>query len=306
MRISSSQSWTTSLYNLMNAQARQSDANAVYSTQRKASDLKGFGHESESINAYQSTLETTKSYLKVNQLVENRLSTQDLALTTTTDAANAAHEAIMTALAGDDGQNLLLTLEGTLDAALNGLNMKHNGGFLFSGGCDDTAPVSVSSLSELAALPQLSDAFENGTVKKASKLDNYTTIETGMLASDVGTSLLQAYRDLKTFANANGGFATPLTDTQKTALTAFATQFKSAHEDLVNSTAINGGRINQAEAIKSSLEGQSNMIQGLISDHVDANMFEAYSAMQKAQTAVQASAQVISTLNQNTLLNLLR
>jgi len=306
MRVSTSQTWTASLNNLMSAQQRQIEANDQYSTQKVSTDLKGFGTVSGTINAYQATLSTTTAYTDINKLVTNRLDTQNLALTATSDAADEAHQAILDSLAGDDGTNLMTNMELALDSALNGINMKHNGTYLFSGGNDDTAPLSVTSLSDLTAATSVSSLFQNGEVKKTSRIDNFTTITTGVLASDIGTGLMTAFRDLKSYVETNGDFTKPLTDAAKTALTAFAAQFDTAYNGLVDATASNGGLQSQVESVQTALDNQSIMLEGIISDHTDADMGAAYSAMQLAQTAVEASSQVISNLNSNSLLNYLK
>lgn len=306
MRVSSSQTWTASLNNLMSAQQRQIEANDQYSTQKVSTDLKGFGSVSGTINAYQATLTTTIAYTDINKLVTNRLDTQNLALTATADAADAAHQAILDTLASDDGTTLMAAMELALDSALNGINMKHNGSYLFSGGNDDTTPLAATSLSDLTAAATVSDLFQNGEIKKTSRIDNFTTITTGVLASDIGTKLITAFRDLKAYTEANGDFTKPLTDAAKTALTAFSSQFDTAYSGLVDATASNGGLQSQVEAVQTALDNQSVMLEGIIGGHTDADMGKAYTAMQQAQTAVQASAQVISSLNTNSLLNYLR
>jgi flagellar hook-associated protein 3 FlgL len=306
MRISSAQTWAASLQNLTAAQQRQIEANTQYSTQRVSTDLKGFGSISGTINAYQSTLSSTNAFIEINKLVSNRLETQNLALTTTSDAADAARQAVLDSIANDDGTNLLQNLELDLDQAINGLNIKHNGAYLFAGGNDQSAPLSATSLADLAAAPTVASLFTNGEIKKTSRVDNFTSVETGFLASDVGTKLITAFRDIKNYSDANGGFTKPLSAAAKTALTTFATQFQDAYSTVVDAAASNGGLQTQVESVQTALTNQSTTLQGLISGHTDVDLGEAYTAVQQAQTAVQASAQVISSLNANSLLNYLR
>jgi len=306
MRISSSQSWNSSLSHLMDAQRRQMEANDQYSTQRQATDLMGFGRSAEVIHTYQSTLATSESHLNVNIFVSARLESQDLALTTMSEAAEDARASLMNAVAANDGTTVLEAMETILDKALSGLNLEHNGGYLFSGGQDDTLPVTVQDLTALVALPSVSDAFENGETIKTSRLDEKTVMQTGFLADELGADFLTALRDFKVYYDANGPFRSPMSQAQSDQFVGFATRFSGVHRDLIDKTAINGNRQAQVDTIKVTMEKQVIMLKGFVSEKVDADMGAAFTRMQQAQTAVQASAQVISTLKSTNLLNYLR
>jgi len=306
MRISSSQSWNSSLSHLIEAQGRQMDANERYSTQRQATDLMGFGRSAEVIHTYQSTLASAESHINVNIFVTARLESQDLALTTISEAAEEARALLMNAVAANEGTTVLEAMETILDKALTGLNLEHNGGFLFSGGQEDTLPVTISDLTGLVALPSASDAFENGEIIKTSRLDEKTIMETGFLADELGTDLLSALRDFKIYYDANGPYRSPMSEAQRAQFVNFATRFSDAHRDLIDQTAINGNRQAQVDTIKVMMEKQVIMLKGFVSEKVDADMGEAFTRMQQAQSAVQASAQVISTLKSTNLLNYLR
>ncbi len=77
-------------------------------------------------------------------------------------------------------------IQGNFATALDGLNYEHNGQYLFGGGNDNTAPVTAKTLSGLSSAPSVASIFANGTVKKTSRIDANTSIQTGMLASDLG------------------------------------------------------------------------------------------------------------------------
>jgi flagellar hook-associated protein 3 FlgL len=181
----------------------------------------------------------------------------------------------------------------------------HNGQYLFGGGNDDNPPVTVSTLTDLANLTQISDAFQNGDVKKSSRIDVHTTLQTGMLGSDLGTTLMGLFQQYQQQATATP-FGSQLTDTQKTFLTNLSNQFSAAYDNLVEQTSLNGTMQKRVENTTSSLTGQVTSLTGLISDRTDADMAKAYSDLQIAQVSVQASAQVLSSLKDTSLLNLLR
>jgi flagellar hook-associated protein 3 FlgL len=308
MRISTGEIWNNALNNLMQAQQRQSDANDQYTTQKVATDLGGYGRSSEIIAAYQSSLSKAQSFVDVNKVVSDRLDSQDLALTRTSDSASAGKDAIMSALASGDGSALMTALQGAFSSALDGLNYVHNGQYLFGGGNDSNPPVTVTSLSQLAALGSVSSAFQNGNIKKTSRIDQHTTIQTGMLADSLGTAMMQTFADIQNFNNTNvdGPFGSQLTDAQKAYLTTKSQEFSAEYDKLVEQTSLNGTLQNRVDNTTKSLNGQVTSLKSLISDRTDVDLGDAYSKLQQAQMSVQAAAQVLSTLNQSSLLNMLK
>ena len=308
MRISTSESWHNALNNLQSAQQRQEDANNQVSTQKVATDLMGYGRSSEIISAYQSSLAKSNSYIAVNKTVTERLTSQDLALSTASQGAGDAKESIMNALASSSGSSMMESLSGNFATALQGLNFEHNGQYLFGGGKDDTAPVTATSMSGLAGVTSVDQVFVNGTVKKTSRIDASTSLQTGMLASDLGTKMMQTFKDIQDYNNdpATGPFGDQLTEAQKAFLTAKSQEFSAEYDQLTAATSLNGTLQNRVDNSQKSLQGQSDSLSGLISDRTDVDLSKAYSDLQQAQVSVQASAQVLSNLNQYSLLNFLK
>jgi len=310
MRVSTADSWASALNNLQTAQQSQQTANNQISTQKIATDLEGFGSTSEVIASYQSTLAQTNGYLSVANTVSSRLTDQDSALGTTAGAASDAQQSIMSALASGDGTAVMTALSGNFSEALDGLNYQSDGQYLFGGGNNSTPPVTVTSLSALGALPanSASTAFVNGSVKKTSQVDANTTVQTGMLASDLGQQMLQTFQDIQQFndTNVDGPFGANMTAAQKTFLTTKAQEFSSEYNQLLSAQSLNGTLQTTVANTTTSLQGQATQLQTQVGNITDADMATAYSNLQQAQVAVQASAQVLSTLNQYSLLNYLK
>ncbi len=305
MRVSTTQVWGNAVNNLQSAQERQMTANDQVSTQKISTDLMGYGRSAEIIASYQATLSNTNAFIDVNKTVSDRLDAQNLALERTGDAASQAKDAIMSALASGDGSSLAIAIQGAFSSSLDGLNYVHNGQYIFGGGNDDNQPVKVTNLTDLAALPQASDAFQNGDVKKSSRIDVHTTIQTGMLASDLGTQLMGLFQQYQQQATTTP-FGNQLDDTQKSFLTNLAGQLTTTYDKLVEQTSLNGTMQKRVENTQKSLQGQVTSLTGLIGDRTDADMAKAYSDLQIAQVSVQASAQVLNTLRDTSLLNLLK
>ena len=75
---------------------------------------------------------------------------------------------------------------------------------------------------------------------------------------------------------------------------------------LLQQQALNGTMQKQVDNTTKSLQGQVSQLKTQIGDKTDADMATAYSNLQQAQVAVQASAHVLSNLSQYSLLNYLK
>ena len=109
-------------------------------------------------------------------------------------------------MADDDASTLTTQAQSIFDQAKQILNSKDaNGNYLYGGENDTTPPVNVDSLSDLAALPGVSDAFSNGTIKKSVNVGGGQTVQVGLLASDLGTQLFQSLSDIANFNTGPNG-----------------------------------------------------------------------------------------------------
>lgn len=306
-RVSTADGWSSALMNLMNAQSRLFDAQNQVSTTKIATDLKGYGRSAESLTAFKSAQARLSGFVANGEAVASRLQSQDLALNTIADAADGARQGIAEALASGRGDALMIDLEGRFQQALDGLNAKHEGRFLFGGGRTDSSPVTADTLADLTAAATVDDLFTNDALKQASRLDDYTVVETGFLADELGRDLFDTFRQLKAFNDGpDGPFSGELTPAQRTFLEGLIGDFQSAHTATVNAAARNGSLQTRVESHVDSQKDQADALEGIIGKRTDVDMAEALTRLQQQQLAVQASAQVISQLKDVSLLTLLR
>jgi len=304
-RVSTSEGWHSALLNLMNAQERQYAAQNRVSSEKVATDLKGYGRTAETLAAFKSSQTRLSGFVANGEAVASRLTSQDLGLTTLADSADGARQAINDALASGRADALMLDLSGRLQSAIDALNAKHEGRFLFAGGRTDTKPVSADTLADLTAAPSIDSLFGNDALKAASRLDDFTVVETGFLADELGVDLLEAFKAVQAFHEATP-LTGQLTDAQRTFLEGVVGQFQDAHESATNAAAKNGSLQTRVETHVRSQQEQTNALEELISKRTDVDMAEAITKLQQAQLSVQASAQVISQLRGLSLLDLLK
>jgi flagellar hook-associated protein 3 FlgL len=198
-------------------------------------------------------------------------------------------------------------IQSQLRNAAEGMNARYGGKYVFAGGQVDTRPVTVTALADLTAGPPISSFFKNDNFQVTAKLDEATSINTGILASDIGTAMMTAFQTFEQFNQGAGGpFTGQMTQTQRTFLENQLATWDTVRADITTIAAHNGTNQKRLETIAADLEGRQNSLAGMIGDITDADMAEASSALQQAQLSVQSAAYVFQTLQQSSLLNILK
>jgi len=306
-RVATFGNYQSALLDLMRAQTRAADAQERVSTQKNATDLNGFGRQSETLTALKGAQSRIQGFIDTSKAVSARLTTQDLAMSQMSEGIAGLRAAVGNALATDSAGSLMLELEGHFQAIRGGLTMRHHGGYLFSGASTTTSPVTVANLDELAAAPDVTSVFVNDTLKTASRVAEGTTLETGFLADDLGAEVFEILRDIQIYHDGPSGPLTgKINETQKAFLTTQLARLEQAATGVIDKMAKTGSMANQVENITKGHEAQLASLDELVSDRTDADMAVAITDLQLSQVAIQASAQVISQLRQVSLLNYLR
>lgn len=306
-RVATFGNYQSALLDLMKAQTRAVDAQERVSTQKNATDLTGFGRQSETLTALKGAQSRIQGFIDTSKAVSARLTTQDLAMSQVSEGIAGLRAAVGNALATDSGGSLMLELEGHFQAIRGGLTMRHHGGYLFSGASTTTSPVTVANLDELAAAPDVASVFVNDTLKTASRVAEGTTLETGFLADDLGAEVFEILRDIQIYHEGpNGPLTGKVTEAQKAFLTTQLGRLEQAATGVIDKMARTGSIANQVENITKGHEAQLASLDELVSNRTDADMAVAITDLQLSQVAIQASAQVISQLRQVSLLNYLR
>jgi flagellar hook-associated protein 3 FlgL len=308
-RIATASAYNGVLANLLAAQQAQSTATNQISSQKNATDLKGYAGQAETLTAMQAVQTQTTGYLDQSQVTAARLSSQDLGLTQLNTSASGAVTSITQALASSSGQTLMQSLQSDFQSAVSGLNTTYNGEYVFSGGQVNTKATSATSLSDLttpAATADINSLFNNDQHVTATQLNSSTTMQTGFLANNLGGSLYTAFQAIVAYnAGPNGPFGNPLTDTQTAWLQAQIPTLKSINTDLTTTQAQNGLNQKEVTNIQTDLTNQQTTMSGLIGNITDVNLAQATANLQQAQLAVQASGQAFIALQSSSLLSTL-
>jgi flagellar hook-associated protein 3 FlgL len=308
-RIATAQQSAYFLSQINKTSAALNTTNQQIASQDVATTYAGFGDQAQVLTASISASARNDAYTTATNLATTQADLQDTQLTSLGTLVTQLQKAVSDAVSNNDPTTLMGQVQNIFDQATAILNSKDaNGDYIYSGGKTDTPPVTVSSLADLAALPSVSGAFDNGTDKKSVQVADGQSVSFGITASDVGTGLMQALKDIASFdAGSSGNFnnSTSLSQAQNDFLSNQITSVGTVAVNLNTATAENGYAYNQLQSATTQQASMSTLYAGFINGIQKTNMAQAATQLSLNQTALQAVLQVTSSLNQLSLLNYL-
>jgi flagellar hook-associated protein 3 FlgL len=301
---------TNSQSQLMLSQIQQAEL-ALNKTQTQvtsgmvSTNYAGIGDKTAMLEATRSAANRANAYQSATSLAINQADLQDSQMSSLSDLANQLRQAITTAAGDNDGSTLMTTAQGIFDQVSQILNSKDaNGNYLYGGDKNGQPPLTATSLSDLTSMASASDAFQNGTIPNSVMVGDGQSVKVGMLASNIGTGLIQTLKDLADFnAGPNGNFSTGLTGAQSSFLSGEITTATTAASQVNNAAAANGNIYSQLQDASTNQKTMSTLFKGFVSNIEEVDMPTAITQLNQNQVALQAALQVTAQLNQVSLLN---
>lgn len=307
-RVSTAAQTAFFLTQIQNAGAALDTVQEQIASGRNANTYAGFGDKAQVLTATIAANARNGAYVNATKFAVTQTDLQDTQLTSLSSLAISLKKAVSDAVANNDATTLMTQAQSIFEQASAILNSKDaNGDYIYSGGKTDVPPVSVGTLAGLLPLTGASQAFANGDLKKSVQVADGVNVSYGITASDIGTDLMQALKDIADFDAGGGNFnaASSLNSAQNTFLTNAIAQVTTASTNLNANTASNGyvsNRLTDAQSQQASLD---TVYKKFTSDIQDTNMAEAATRLSLNQTQLQAALQVTAGLHQLSLLNFL-
>jgi flagellar hook-associated protein 3 FlgL len=293
----------------------QNASNALNTTQEQiasgqnATTYAGFGNQAQMLIATMSANARNSAYTTATTIAATQVSLQDSQLTSLSSLATQLQQAVTNAVANNNASTLMTQAQGIFEQASAILNSQDaNGNYIFGGGNSDTPPMTATSLTQLASLPSVSNAFDNGNFQTSVQVADGQSVTYGITASNIGTGLMQELQSLAQFDQGpNGDFssATSLSSAQSSFLNSAIPTASSVADDLNTATAANGNVANQLGDAQTQQSSMNTLYQGFISNIQDTNMADAATQLSLNQTQLEAALQVTAGLNKLSLLNYL-
>jgi flagellar hook-associated protein 3 FlgL len=289
---------------LQRAEATLNRTNLQIATGQVADNYPGYGDKTAALEAARSAAARAEANKSVAQQVASRLDLQDTQLTQFGTLVDDVRQSITKAMANNDGSVLMGQLEDLFEQAVTILNAKDGSGYLYGGENDQSPPVVVNTLADLAALPAVSDAFANGTIERSARIGENRSVQVGVLASDLATEIFTLFRDIKQFdQGVNGPFSGTLTASQDGFLGTGVQDAMNAHIGVLSHAAANGDRYQLVQGAIQDLDAATTVYKGFAADIQDVDMGEALARLNQAQVGLQAALHISSTIGQLSLLN---
>jgi flagellar hook-associated protein 3 FlgL len=274
-----------------------------------ATTYAGFGTQTQVLQATMSAHARNTAYQTATSLAITQADMQDTQLTSLSSLASQLNNAVATAISTNDPSTLMSQVQSIFSQAVSILNSQDaNGAYIYGGGNDSTPPVNVNSLSQLAALPSVSNAFTNSNNLKSVQVADGQTITYGVTASNVATGLMQELQNIAQFdQGASGNFngSTNLSGAQNNFLTGELSSVSTVAANLNNATAQNGDNYSALKNAQDQQSAMTTLYAGFISSIQDTNMAQAATQLSLDQTQLQAALQVTAGLHKLSLLDYL-
>ncbi|MBH1945209.1 flagellin [Erythrobacter sp. YJ-T3-07] len=278
---------------IQRAQQNLAKTQTALSTGKKAQDYASLGTEAVRTMSARSMLAKQDAQAVVSKHVTTTLAIYDAHVTGLDNSLIDLRTRMTTAIGTDDSAGLQETIKGAFEQFRSTLNAKEGGIPLFGGSRTDVLPFTPESLADVAATPA-ADAFLNDDVRAVAHLAEGTSVTYGIIASDLGTEIYEAFRTLA----AAGPIGERLTDAQKTALQDALAQIDTAAVGLRAVNAENGRKQSRVETLGERAEQRSLVLNDIIAANEDADLGQVAVDLAQQKATLEASYSVFAQLTQ--------
>ena len=305
-RISSAMIPSASLGDLQRAQRELVEAARQSSAQTRASDLKGYGREAQTLVSAERLAARISGFQETTRELTTRMQIQDVALGRTAEAVNKLKDELFQNIGLESGEGIRAQLEEAFAVIKDTMNTNLGGRYLFGGVMNDRAPVTAASLSDLAANP-LADSIEQGAQSQVMRIEESRVLSAGLVADDVISDAMAAIKRLAEMDEGpDGPFSGELTATQRQAIQDELTSLSQAFDGILSRQAENGRLMKEVDSAGKRLTSRMNALGEAIGGIVNVDLAEVAVRLNQAQFAYESSASVFNVLRNMSLLNMLK
>ena len=293
------------LAQIQKAQVAVDTANRQVVTGKVSDTYSGYGDKTAVMEAARSAAAHADANVATAQQASSRLDLQDVQLSQLGDLADEVRQTLTKAAADQDATSLMTQMQGFFNQAVDILTTKDSNGYIFAGDNNQQPPVTIASLSDLAALGSPALAFDNGTAKTTVRIGDSQTVQVGILASDLGTQLFSLFQQVAQF-DSGTPFDAKTNPAQQSFLESTIPTSTNVTQDINRQSAANGINYQMVQNTMTRLQATSGVYKGFVSNIENVDITEALSRLNQNQIALQASFQLTSTLNKLSLLDYLQ
>jgi flagellar hook-associated protein 3 FlgL len=305
-RISSAMIPMASLADLSRAQRELIEAARQSSAQTRATDLKGYGREAQTLVSAERLVSRTEGFLTTSRELTTRMQIQDVALGRAAEVVAKLKQDLFQNVGLESGEGVRAQLEEAFAVLKDTMNTNLGGRYLFGGVLNDRPPITVNTLSGLAANP-IANAMEQGAESQIMRIEEGRTVRAGLVADDVITMAMESIKRLaEVDEGIDGPFGGDLTPNQKQAIQNELSALADAFDHILARQAENGRLLKEVDSASARQRSQLQALDQAIGQIVNVDLAEVAVRLNQAQFAYEASAGVFNVVRNMSLLNALK
>jgi flagellar hook-associated protein 3 FlgL len=314
-RVATSQQSQVMVQRMMNSQSKVIDAQRQVNTGKVAETYKDIYQDTTSLAGAKSLLARLEQHKQNAGIIQTGLQSYDQTIGAMETAATDLRDAAMGALNASSALGFQASVQGVFDNMVGLMNSKDTEGFLYSGSKKDTAPINITAMNDLlTALEPPTDIFANDSLKRSVRIDENRVLETGILANEIGLEIMTAIQRITLWQNGTlpttapvpagpaGPVTTPLRPEDQAFLTGEIANLEKLVKDFAQVRGENGLNQKTVQDTQTSLITQVDQAKLFISNIEDVDAAVAITNLNQANFALEASYNVLSQINQLSLL----
>jgi flagellar hook-associated protein 3 FlgL len=295
-----------SLADLSRAQRELIEAARQSSAQTRATDLKGYGREAQTLVSAERLVSRTEGFLTTSRELTTRMQIQDVALGRAAEVVAKLKQDLFQNVGLESGEGVRAQLEEAFAVLKDTMNTNLGGRYLFGGVLNDRPPITVNTLSGLAANP-IANAMEQGAESQIMRIEEGRTVRAGLVADDVITMAMESIKRLaEVDEGVDGPFGGDLTPNQKQAIQNELSALADAFDHILARQAENGRLLKEVDSASARQRSQLQALDQAIGQIVNVDLAEVAVRLNQAQFAYEASAGVFNVVRNMSLLNALK
>lgn len=269
-------------------------------TGKKAQDYASLGTQSARILSARSMIARQEAHAAVADQVGTTLSIYDATMGTVDSAVSDLRQTMLQAIGTGQTTGLQALIDGAFHQFRVSLNTTERGVALYGGAQTLDTPFRVDTLPALVGTTD-ADVFGNDAVRASAEVSEGLTVQYGLVASDVGSGLYQAFR---TLAEA-GAFGTTPTAAQSAKLNEALGQIDTGLAQLRVANADNGRKQSEVETLSLRAEQRSLLWQDIVSKNEDADLSSVAVDLARKKMVLEASYSIFAQLSKLSLVGYL-
>lgn len=307
-RISSYNQFYGNAAGITTGQTNMAKAQGQASSQKIATDLKGYAQQSGRLLSAKSYSERLERRAETLSALSGRAEVEGAALARASAAVASVRDAISNALATNNGAGLRDALESALGEITISANTQFAGQAVFGGSWGYGEPMKTATLDEMAlAGAGGADGFwaqtgDNRTIM----IEDNRAIQLSGNAKEIFKPFVDFLRDVREWENTNTDITGRLTLNQATFLKDAIPSVAALQTSLIDTEASAGVTAKQLEDVLAANQAQRDVLAKTIGDQENVDLAEVATRLAAAQTQYQASASIFSQMREMNLLQYLR